>query len=76
MANAHTHKRRRVSDISSAASRVRKLACDTPLPWDKIAPQPVAEWLDVYAQAKQYIQGHSFSKYSANHSFPHWADRH
>lgn len=51
MANAHPTKRRRVSDISLVAARVGKLACDTPLPWDKIAPQPVADWLDVYAHA-------------------------
>ena len=51
MGRAYPPKQRRVSDISLVASRVRKLACDTPLPWDKIAPQPVADWLDVYAQA-------------------------
>lgn len=51
MVNAYPLKQRRVWDISHVASRVRKLACDTPLPWDKIAPQPVADRLDVYAQA-------------------------
>lgn len=44
-------KKKRVSDVSSLAAQVRKSATDMPLPWDKIAPPSVAEWLDVYAKA-------------------------
>ena len=51
MATAYLPKRRRAPDISLVASKVRKLSCDMPLPWDKIAPQPVADWLGNYAQA-------------------------
>ena len=51
MANAYPTKRKRVSDVSSLATRVKKLATVEPIPWDKIAPAAVAEWLDVYAQA-------------------------
>ena len=57
MATAYPPKQRRVSDISLVASRVRKLSCDMPLPWDKIAPQPVADWLDIYAQANNTFRG-------------------
>ena len=51
MATAYPSKRKRFSDVSSVATRVKKIGSDMPLPWDKIAPPDVAEWLNVYAQA-------------------------
>lgn len=51
MATAYPSKRKRVSDVSSLATQVKKHGNEIPVPWDKIAPPQIAEWLDMYARA-------------------------
>ncbi|KAL9977882.1 hypothetical protein ACROYT_G015337 [Oculina patagonica] len=47
----HSSKRRRVSDISAMASKVKQTASEMRLLWDTVACANVAQWFDVYSKA-------------------------